>query len=77
MDDSTTLRERIPVMPLAGALLFRMRSCRSTSSRARFTGFEPSAPFPIAHIVPLESESNNSVQTDALSAKVIELYFGN
>jgi ATP-dependent Lon protease len=43
-------------------------------SRARFTGFEQSAPFPIARIEPLESESSNSVETDALGAKVIELY---
>jgi ATP-dependent Lon protease len=42
--------------------------------RARFTGFEQSAPFPIARIEPLESESSNSVETDALGAKVIELY---
>jgi ATP-dependent Lon protease len=42
--------------------------------RARFIGFEQSAPFPIARIEPLESESSNSVETDALGAKVIELY---
>ena len=42
--------------------------------RVRFTGFEQSAPFPIARIEPLESESSNSVETDALGAKVIELY---
>jgi ATP-dependent Lon protease len=43
-------------------------------SRARFTGFEQDAPFPIAHIEPLESETSSSVETDALGAKVIELY---
>jgi len=38
-------------------------------SRARFTGFEQSAPFPIARIESLESESSNSVETDALAPK--------
>jgi Lon protease-like protein len=42
--------------------------------RVRFTGFERSAPFPIAHIEPLKSESTPSVETDALGAKVLELY---
>lgn len=42
--------------------------------RVRFTGFEQSVPFPIAQIDPLESESTTSVETDALGAKVIELY---
>src|SRR6202047_723213 len=42
--------------------------------RVRFTGFEQSVPFPIAQIEPLESESTTSVETDALGAKVIELY---
>ena len=42
--------------------------------RVRFNGFEQTAPFPIARIEPLESESSNSVETDALGAKVIELY---
>lgn len=42
--------------------------------RVRFTGFEQNDPFPIARIEPLESESNSSVETDALGAKVIELY---
>ena len=138
MDQSITLPDRVPVMPLPGALLFphallplhifepryqemlehalrehRMfsvalikpqrnqwksiddffhvagvgliRACvgrgDGTSnlilqglSRARFTSFEQSAPFPIARIEPLESESCNSVETDALGAKVIELY---
>jgi len=43
-------------------------------SRVRFTGFEQSEPFPIARIEALESDSANSVETDALGAKVIELY---
>src|SRR4051812_49357520 len=42
--------------------------------RVRFTEFEQSTPFPIARIEPLESESSSSVETDALGAKVIELY---
>jgi Lon protease-like protein len=42
--------------------------------RVRFTGFEQSEPFPIARIEPLESDSVSSVETDALGAKVIELY---
>jgi hypothetical protein len=32
------------------------------------------APFPIVRIEPIESESSNSVKTDALGAKVLELY---
>ena len=42
--------------------------------RVRFTGFAQSAPFPIARIESLKSESTPSVETDALGAKVIELY---
>jgi Lon protease-like protein len=42
--------------------------------RVRFSGFEQSAPFPIARIEPLESETASSVDTDALGAKVLELY---
>ena len=42
--------------------------------RVRFTEFPQNAPFPIARIEPLESESTSSVETDALGAKVIELY---
>jgi Lon protease-like protein len=42
--------------------------------RARFTGFAQSTPFPIARIEPLEAETNTSVETEALGAKVIELY---
>jgi Lon protease-like protein len=42
--------------------------------RVRFHEFAQSAPFPIAHIEPLESITTPSVETDALGAKVIELY---
>jgi Lon protease-like protein len=42
--------------------------------RVRFTGFEQSAPFPVARIEPLESDSVSTVETEALGAKVIELY---
>ena len=42
--------------------------------RARFTSFEQDAPFPIARIEPLESETTATVETEALGAKVIELY---
>ena len=42
--------------------------------RVRFTGFEQSLPFPIARIEPLEAETTTSVETEALGAKVIELY---
>jgi Lon protease-like protein len=42
--------------------------------RVRFTGFEQSSPFPIARIEPLKSEATPSVETDALGAKVLELY---
>jgi Lon protease-like protein len=42
--------------------------------RVRFTGFEQEAPFPIATIEPLESETSSSVETEALAAKVLELY---
>jgi Lon protease-like protein len=42
--------------------------------RVRFAGFDQSAPFPIARIEPLESDSASSVETDALGAKVLELY---
>lgn len=43
-------------------------------TRVRFTGFEQEASFPIATIDRLESESASSVETDALGAKVLELY---
>jgi ATP-dependent Lon protease len=42
--------------------------------RVRFTGFEQSAPFPIARIEPVEAETTTTVETEALGAKVIELY---
>lgn len=42
--------------------------------RVRFTGFEQSSPFPIACIEPLKSEATPSVETEALGAKVLELY---
>jgi Lon protease-like protein len=42
--------------------------------RVRFTGFEQSDPFPIARIEPLKSDATPSVETDALGAKVLELY---
>ena len=42
--------------------------------RVRFTDFEQESPFPIATIEPLESESSTSVETEALAAKVLELY---
>jgi Lon protease-like protein len=138
MDQSITLPDHVPVMPLPGALLFpnallplhifetryqqmlelalrenRMfsvalvkpqrtqwtsandffhvaglgliRACvgrgDGTSNlilqglqRVRFTGFEQNAPFPIARIQPIESNASSSVETDALGAKVIELY---
>lgn len=42
--------------------------------RVRFVGFEQEVPFPIATIDRLETESVSSVETDALGAKVLELY---
>jgi Lon protease-like protein len=42
--------------------------------RVRFTGFEQTAPFPIARTEPLESDATTSVETEALGAKVVELY---
>jgi Lon protease-like protein len=42
--------------------------------RVRFAGFEQSAPFPVARIEPVESETTTTVETEALGAKVIELY---
>jgi Lon protease-like protein len=43
-------------------------------SRVRFTGFEQAVPFPIASIERLESDYLCSVETEALSVKVLELY---
>ena len=42
--------------------------------RAQFIGFEQSDPFPIARLEPLKSETTTTVETEALGAKVIELY---
>jgi Lon protease-like protein len=42
--------------------------------RVRFTDFAQEAPFPIARIETLKSERTESVETDALGAKVVELY---
>jgi Lon protease-like protein len=42
--------------------------------RVRLQAFEQSAPFPIARIEPLNSKVTASVETDALGAKVLELY---
>jgi Lon protease-like protein len=42
--------------------------------RVRFSAFEQSVPFPIARIEPLESTAKSSVETDALGAKVLDLY---
>src|SRR6267143_3193393 len=42
--------------------------------RVRFAAFEQETPFPIATIDPLESEVQSSVKTEALGAKVLELY---
>jgi ATP-dependent Lon protease len=40
----------------------------------RFTGFTQESPFPIAKIERLESDFVSSVETEALAAKVLELY---
>ena len=42
--------------------------------RVRFSAFQQETPFPIARIEPLESVASHSVQTEALGAKVLELY---
>jgi len=42
--------------------------------QVRFTEFEQEAPFPIAAIDSLESDSVSSVETEALATKVLELY---
>jgi Lon protease-like protein len=42
--------------------------------RVRFAGFKQDSPFPIAQIEPLKSDATPSVETEALGAKVIELY---
>ena len=42
--------------------------------RVCLAGFEQSASFPMARIEPLESKATSSAETDALGAKVLELY---
>ena len=42
--------------------------------RVRFTNFEQEKPFPIASIDTVESRDQTTVETEALGAKVIELY---
>jgi Lon protease-like protein len=42
--------------------------------RVRFTGFEQEQPFPIATIDAVESRDPTTVETEALGAKVVELY---
>jgi Lon protease-like protein len=42
--------------------------------RVRFTSFERENPFPIANIETVESRDATTVETEALGAKVIELY---
>lgn len=42
--------------------------------RVRFNSFSQEAPFPIARITPLSSAADISVETEALGAKVLELY---
>jgi Lon protease-like protein len=42
--------------------------------RVRFSDFEQEAPFPIATIDSLDSDSASSVETEALATKVLELY---
>jgi len=42
--------------------------------RVRFTSFEQEEPFPIATIVEVESRDPTTVETEALGAKVVELY---
>jgi Lon protease-like protein len=42
--------------------------------RVRFNGYQQESPFPIATIELLECEYISSVETEALSAKVLELY---
>src|SRR5437868_5816719 len=43
--------------------------------RVRFRDFEQEAPFPVATIDSLESDSVPSVETEALATKVLELYW--
>jgi len=42
--------------------------------RVRFTNFKRDTPFPVAEIEPLDSLVSSTVKTEALGAKVLELY---
>jgi Lon protease-like protein len=42
--------------------------------RVKFTGFEQEVPFPIARLQPLKTRTKLTVETDALAAKLLELY---
>ena len=42
--------------------------------RVRFTSFEQEQPFPIARIEPLESRDGQTVETEALGFKLLEIY---
>lgn len=42
--------------------------------RVRFTRFAGVHPFPLAQITPLETEPSSSVESEALGAKVLDLY---
>jgi Lon protease-like protein len=42
--------------------------------RVRFIGFEREKPFPVAKIKTIESRDDPTVETEALGAKVVELY---
>lgn len=42
--------------------------------RVRFTSFEQEKPFPVAKIDPVKSRDPTTVETEALGAKVVELY---
>jgi ATP-dependent Lon protease len=42
--------------------------------RVRFIGFKQDSPFPIAQIEPLDSIASSTVKTEALGAKVLEIY---
>ena len=42
--------------------------------RVRFSRFTQKSPFPIAQIEPLKSETGRRLETEALGAKVLELY---
>jgi Lon protease-like protein len=42
--------------------------------RVRFTDFKQGLPFPVAQIEPLDAVASSTVKTEALGAKVLELY---